>query len=336
DRLEPGPTQFGDNGPGLPVHDSIQRVLVTGAAGFIGRAVVAELRRAGLEPVTLDRDVTPPYASVDQPIPIDVVADLATADLDAALSEVDAVVHLAGTPGVQSSWAEGFETHVRNNLVATQRVCEAALRTDCQRVVVASSSSVYGDVERDLAREDDHLTPLSPYGASKAAVEHLLGAYAARGLSIAAMRYFTVFGPGQRPDMAINRLFRATVDGPAFPLRGTGEQCRSFTYVDDVAEATVRAVRRMGTSSVFNVGGGEVVSVRDLIKRIEALTGRTIRIEQLPPAPGDPGRTAADVTRAATELGWSATTSIDDGLAAQWHWHQRSATSPSTAPAYAT
>lgn len=302
---------------GEPIDPTIRRVLVTGAAGFIGRSVTQHLVDVGIEPLRLDRVECDP-----RPDSVSVTLDLVTADLHELLGEVDAVIHLAGTPGVQSSWAEGFEVHVRDNLLATQRLCEAALATDCRRVVVASSSSVYGDVVDGGALEDGPLAPLSPYGASKAAVEHLLHAYEARGLSVAAMRYFTVYGPWQRPDMAIHRLFRAALGGPAFPLRGSGEQRRSFTFVDDVADATVRAVRRQTPHSVFNIGGGEVISVRDLIDRIEHLTGRSIAIEQLPPSPGDPRRTAADVSRARAELGWNATTSIDDGLRAQWAWHE--------------
>lgn len=303
-----------------PIDDRIQRVLVTGASGFIGRAVVERLRCEGLEALRLDRDSEPPYP-VAFPAPVDVMADLAAADLDSVFASVDAVIHLAGTPGVQSSWADGFEAHVRNNLVATQRVCEAALRTSVRRVVVASSSSVYGEVTNPLANETDPLAPLSPYGASKAAVEHLLGAYAARGLSVAALRYFTVYGPWQRPDMAINRMFRAAVGGPAFPLRGDGRQARSFTYVHDVAAATVSAVQRHPESRVFNIGGGELVSVRQLLHRVESLTGVHVPLEQLPPAPGDPARTAANVERARRELGWAPTTQIHDGLVAQWRWH---------------
>ncbi|MEM1331842.1 MAG: NAD-dependent epimerase/dehydratase family protein [Actinomycetota bacterium] len=314
--------------------ENIRRVLVTGAAGFIGRAVGRRLTDRGLSVVRLDRAVRAPYIADDDAAghaDIDVVADLADladAELDAVLSDVDAVIHLAGTPGVQTSWADGFQVHVRNNLVATQRLCESATRTGCGRLVVASSSSVYGHVDRDLARETDSLTPLSPYGASKAGAEHILGAYAARGLSVAALRYFTVYGPWQRPDMAIHRLFRSALGGPAFPLRGDGEQRRSFTFVDDVADATVRSVLRHTPSGVFNVGGGEVVSVRDLIASIEELTGESLRIEQLPPAAGDPGRTAADVTRARDELGWEPTTGIADGLRAQWWWHLSRTSSP--------
>lgn len=305
-------------GPQL-IEPSIERVLVTGASGFIAQAVVDRLQREDREAITLDRSV--PADSGRHAV--DHVADLVDLDLDPIVGSVDAVIHLAGTPGVQSSWADGFDLHVRNNLVATQRLCESALRTECQRIVIASSSSVYGSVARGLVDEDRAPTPLSPYGASKAATEHLVGAYAARGLSVIPLRYFTVYGPWQRPDMAIHRMFRAALGGPAFPLRGDGLQARSFTAVDDVAAATVTATRRnLPTGLPINIGGSDVTSLNELLQRIEVLTGRPVPIEQLPAAPGDPARTAANLSRAASLLGWSPSITIDDGLAGQWEWHR--------------
>lgn len=301
------------------IDSRIERVLVTGAAGFIAQSVVTRLRTVGLTPVTLDRVVP----SDDGRCQIDQHVDLIDADLEPILAEVDAVIHLAGTPGVQSSWADGFDLHVRNNLVATQRLCEAALRTSCRRLVIASSSSVYGSVDDGLVHESRPPAPLSPYGASKAATEHLVTAYASRGLEVTPLRYFTVYGPWQRPDMAIHRMFRAALGGPAFPLRGDGTHARSFTAVEDVAVATVEAVRRTTPSAMpINVGGTDVVSVRALLDRIERLTGTTVPIEHLPAAPGDPARTAADVGRAAALLGWRPNTSIDEGLQHQWAWHR--------------
>lgn len=309
----------------------MERVLVTGAAGFIAPAVRAAFHRAGVATIGLDRVPVDrrslAAAGLDPaPLVVDIVDDLISIDLEGVLSGVDAVVHLAGTPGVQSSWADGFDGHVRNNLLTSQRLCEAALATGRQRLVVASSSSVYGDVPTGAVREGDVVRPLSPYGASKAAMEHLVGAYVERGLSVTPLRMFTVYGPGQRVDMAFHRMFRASIGGPPFPLRGDGSQARSFTFVDDIAAAMVSATRRPLRPGVpINLGGTEVASIREVLDRVGVMVGRPVPIEQLPDAPGDPGRTAADVSRAATLLDWHPTTTLGDGLAAQWRWHRRRA-----------
>ncbi len=304
----------------------ITRVLVTGAAGFIAPVVRTVLHRRGITSIGLDREPHLRFAvgSAGRALPrVDLVADLVDTDLESLIADVDAVIHLAGTPGVQTSWDGGFETHVRNNLVATQRLCEAALQVGLQRLVVASSSSVYGNVANGDVAETDPLHPLSPYGASKAAMEHLVGVYAARGLSVTPLRFFTVYGPGQRPDMAFHRLFQAALGGPAFPLRHDGSQQRSFTYIDDIAEATARvALTELEPGLPLNLGGTETLALSDVISRIEALSGRSIPIDQRDAAPGDPSRTAADIERARSLLGWEPTTKIDEGLSQQWHWHQ--------------
>ncbi len=299
------------------------RILVTGAAGFIGGAVIAECRRRGVRATGLDRSGHPPYEAPLRAEPVvDHVVDLVDADLDPLLAGVDAVIHLAGTPGVQSSWSTGFDHHVRNNLVATQRLCEAALRCGVGRVIVASSSSVYGNVPSGSVAESSPLQPISPYGASKAAMELLAGSYVERGLSVTPLRYFTVYGPWQRPDMAIHRMIRAALGGPAFGQRGDGTRSRSFTYVDDVATATVDAAfADLPSGAPVNIGGTHIATVRELVDRVSELTGRPVPVEVLPPAPGDPDRTSADIGRAERWLGWTPRTGLDDGLGRQWAWH---------------
>ncbi|MEM9040100.1 MAG: NAD(P)-dependent oxidoreductase [Actinomycetota bacterium] len=302
----------------------LRRVVVTGVAGFIGPVVRERLIQRGVDVVGIDRVDQERYPLTGASRSgVDVVGDLVDLDeLDDVVGQADAIVHLAGTPGVQTSWATGFDQHVRNNVVATQRLCESALRVGGRKIVVASSSSVYGNVANGRVREDQPLTPLSPYGASKAAMEHLVGAYVARGLAVTPMRFFTVYGPGQRPDMAIHRMFRAALGGSTFPQRGAGDQARSFTFVDDVAEAVCRAVERDLPRGVpVNVGGDFVEDVRGLLARIGRIAGHEVPVELVPGAPGDPARTSADASRAQQLLDWAPSTELDDGLAAQWRWH---------------
>jgi nucleoside-diphosphate-sugar epimerase len=244
--------------------------------------------------------------------------DLLEVDPSEVLGDCDRVIHLAGRPGVQTSWGTGFAEHLSANTLLTQRLLEAALVTRPERVVLASSSSVYGNIPEGLAHEDRVLKPLSPYGVSKAAVETLMGAYVARGASVVALRFFTVYGRGQRPDMALHRIIEAGLGGPAFELRGSGCQARDFTHVDDVAaaiEASLFAPVAPGT--VCNVGAGRPVSLTELISTVERQLGREVPVTRVPAANGDPSRTAADPVRARRLLGWSPSVSLEDGVADQ-------------------
>ena len=284
------------------------RVLVTGGAGFIGNAVVRHLLDRGDRVTVVDAMPGPrqhrALAATSSRVDL-VVDDLRGLDLDALLARHDLVVHLAGRPGVQTSWAEGFRDHLDHNVEATHRLLESALRTRVRRLVLASSSSVYGDVPTGAAHEDLPTRPLSPYGASKAAMELLAGVYASRGVPLTVLRYFTVVGPRQRPDMALHRMIDATRTGRPFPLRGDGSQVRDFTGVDDVARATVAAaVADLPSGTVLNIGGGAPVSVRELLKMVRAETGCAVPVTRVPAVPGDPARTASDCRRAAQLLGW--------------------------------
>jgi UDP-glucuronate 4-epimerase len=243
--------------------------------------------------------------------------DLAEEDLE--LDGVDGVFHLAGQPGVRS-FGDVFEDYARRNLLASRRVFETAAAAGV-RVVFASSSSVYGDAESYPTREDADLRPISPYGITKAGCEQLAYAYGKEfGLDAVLLRYFTVYGPRQRPDMALARIVAALARGAAFELYGDGLQSRSFTYVADGVEATIAAMERAQAGALYNVGGGAEATMREAIATLERLSGRTLELVEQPAAAGDVRRTSADTRRIEQDLGWRATTALDDGLRAQWEW----------------
>jgi nucleoside-diphosphate-sugar epimerase len=229
------------------------------------------------------------------------------------------VFHLAGQPGVKS-FGGVFPVYVRQNVLASQRLFEAAAAAGT-RAVLASSSSVYGDAETYPTPEDAAPRPLSPYGITKLACEHLAEAYRKEfGLDVATVRYFTIYGPRQRPDMAFTKMTSCLAEGRAFELFGDGSQSRSFTYVDDAVDATVATMERAPSGAVYNVGGGTEVSMLEAIEVLGAIAGRRLELVRSPRREGDARRTAADTTRIGAELGWQPTTSFEDGLAAQWRW----------------
>jgi nucleoside-diphosphate-sugar epimerase len=295
-----------------------RKYIVTGAAGFIGSHLAETLLAAGAEVVGIDSftDYYDPVLKAENAASLDIRRlDLAEDSLD--FSGFDGVFHLAGQPGARS-FGPGFAKYLRGNLLASQRVFEAAVR-DGARVVCASSSSIYGASETYPTPETTAPAPLSPYGVSKLAVEHLASAYERSfGLDVVTLRYFTVFGPRQRPDMAFTRIALALAEGQAFELYGDGSQRRSFTYVSDVVEATVAAMD--GGSGTYNVGGAHEASVREVISAFERLAGRELDVREHPAIPGDPRRTSADTTRIRSDLGWQPKVSLEDGLQAHWEW----------------
>jgi nucleoside-diphosphate-sugar epimerase len=296
------------------------KYVVTGAGGFIGSQLAEKLLEAGHEVVAVDcfTDYYDPGLKEENAAGLDVVrVDLADEDLD--LDGVDGVFHLAGQPGVRS-FGDVFEEYVRRNLLASRRVFEAAAGAGV-RVVFASSSSIYGDAERYPTPEQTEPRPISPYGITKLGCEQLAHAYAQGfGLDAVVLRYFTFYGPRQRPDMALARIVDALARGSSFELYGDGLQSRSFTYVADGVEATVAAMERAPAGSVYNVGGGEEATMREVIATLERVSGRTLDLVESPAAAGDVRRTSADATWIQRDLGWRATTTLEDGLRAQWEW----------------
>ncbi len=293
--------------------------IVTGAAGFIGSHLAERLLAHGHEVRGVDcfTDYYDPALKRENAGSLDVLElDLAEADLD--LSGVDCVFHLAGQPGARS-FGPIFAEYLRRNTLATQRLFETAAGAGV-RVVYASSSSVYGDAETYPTSETTLPRPNSPYGITKLACEYLAAAYGRSfGLDAVGLRYFTVYGPRQRPDMAFARVVAALVEGSPFELFGDGGQSRSFTYVADVVDATIAATTAPA-GSLYNVGGGAESTMRSAIDLLEGLSGRTLDLRRGPPARGDMLRSRADTTLIARDLGWQATTSLEDGLRTQWAW----------------
>ena len=292
------------------------RYLVTGAAGFVGSHLAERLVAAGHDVLGVDSftDYYDPERKRENARDLDVLeADLVSADLEPLLDGVDGVFHLAGQPGVRASFGPGFEAYVERNVRASGRVFETAARRRV-RVVYASSSSVYGDAESYPTREDARPRPISPYGVTKLCVEHLAYAHASTtGLEAVGVRYFTVYGPRQRPDMAFTSLLEALADGGPFHLFGDGTASRSFTFVGDAVDATVAAMERGRPGELYNVGGGEEATMADAIALAEEISGRTLALERHAAAAGDVRRTRADVEKAEAELGWHPTTSLADG-----------------------
>jgi nucleoside-diphosphate-sugar epimerase len=296
------------------------RYVVTGAAGFIGSHLSEALIDRGHDVLGIDcfTDYYDPALKEQNAAGLDVArVDLAEEDLD--LRGVDGVFHLAGQPGVRS-FGEVFEEYARRNLLASRRVFETAAAAGV-RVVFASSSSVYGDAERYPTPEDAEPRPISPYGITKLGCEQLAHAYAKGfGLEAVVLRYFTFYGPRQRPDMALARIVDALARDAAFELYGDGLQSRSFTYVADGVDATIAAMENAPVGSLYNVGGGAEATMRDVIQTLERVSARTLDLVERPAAAGDVRRTSADTTRIENDLGWRATTSLEDGLRAQWEW----------------
>lgn len=299
------------------------RLFLTGGAGFIGSHLAEALLAGGHEVLGVDcyTDYYERARKERNAAGLDVLdADLAVAPLESILSGVDGIFHLAGQPGVRASWGESFQLYLDRNVRATQRVFEAAAEAGV-RVVFASSSSVYGDAERYPTPEDVQPQPISPYGITKLACEHLAAAIGkARGLDAVLLRYFTVYGPRQRPDMAFTAMLEALARGERFRLFGDGSAARSFTYVADAVAATIAAMERGRSGEVYNVGGGDEATMSEAIALAEEISGRTLELERMAAAAGDVRRTKADVTKAGAELGWAPATPLREGMQAQWNW----------------
>ena len=310
---------------------------MTGAAGFVGSHLVDALLQQGADVIALDRfsDYYAEAIKRDNLVSASSHSafelredDLASADLRPLLADVDVVFHLAAQAGVRASWGAEFAGYLHDNLMATQRLLEAAVGLPRPpRIVYSSSSSVYGNADRVPTSEDDLPAPHSPYGVTKLAAEHLCRLYGANlGVDTVSLRYFTVYGPRQRPDMAFHRLCEAALGGDPFTLLGDGSQIRDFTYVGDVVRANLMAAAAdVPSGTCVNVAGGTQISLRQVIERVSSLAGRELPVIRRGSQRGDVRRTGGSTERARAVLGWEPEVSIDEGLERQFDHHARRA-----------
>ena len=306
------------------------KALVTGAAGFIGSHLTAALLDRGAEVTGLDcfTDYYPRFikemnlgVNAGRPGFRFIGGSLQHADLAALLADKTHVFHLAAQAGVRKSWGSDFRIYTDNNVDATQRLLEACVGRRLHRVVYASSSSVYGDNVSIPMREDALPQPVSPYGVTKLAGEQLCYLYHANhGVPATSVRYFTVYGPRQRPDMAFHKFIRAALRSDAITLYGDGEQTRDFTFVTDAVEATIAAGDRGALGVAYNVGGGSRVSVNQLFEIIARIHGQPLNIQREAAQKGDMRDTFADTTRARADLGFAPKVSLEQGLEAEYRW----------------
>jgi UDP-glucose 4-epimerase len=307
------------------------RALVTGCAGFIGSQLTESLLSdghgvVGVDALTDTYDSAVKLGNLERANEFDLfrflAIDLTQTRLSPLVEECDAIFHLAAEPGVRTSWGDRFEAYTRNNVLATQRLLEAARRWPDKRVVFASSSSIYGDAELLPTPEEVLPRPYSPYGVTKLAAEHLCALYQGNyGVQTVVLRYFSVYGPRQRPDMAFHRFCRAAFRREPLTVFGDGEQTRDFTFVADVVAATrAAAISPAASGRVYNVGGGSRVSVNEALEFIASFVGHPLEVRRLESEKGDVRNTGADTSRAQQDLGFSPTTSVEAGLQAEFEW----------------
>ena len=312
--------------------DDRGHVVVTGVAGFIGSHLAEALLSQGWDVVGIDA-FTDYYATTDKWSNLAgllerpgfelVQADLATVDVQDRLQGAAVVFHQAAQPGVRTSWGHEFASYVHHNVLGTQRLLEGCIRAAVPRLILASSSSVYGNAPSYPTTEDATTRPVSPYGVSKLAAEHLCLAYADAGrfsMRVAVLRYFTVYGPRQRPDMGFRRFMEAALAGRPVVVYGDGEQTRDFTYVDDIVRANLLAMDAPIHGQAINIGGGRRVTLNETLELIGQTTGKRLHIDRRPAPPGDVRHTGADGTRAEALLGYRPRTDLAAGLAAQAAW----------------
>ncbi len=306
------------------------RALVTGVAGFVGSTLAERLVDGGADVVGVDcfTDYYPRPMKERNLAALRgherfrfVESRVQDADLGALLADRTHLFHLAAQAGVRKSWGRDFAVYLENNIAATQVLLEACKGLALDRIVYASSSSVYGDDTPMPFHEDAVPRPISPYGVSKLAGEQLCYLYHVNfGLPTVSLRYFTVYGPRQRPDMGFHRFLRATIRGEPITVYGDGEQTRDFTFVADAVGATIAAATRGVPGRVYNIGGGSRVSINQVFEMIGRVTGSQPRLHLDPAQKGDMRHTYADTSRARCDLAFAPTVGLEEGLAAEYRW----------------
>jgi UDP-glucose 4-epimerase len=305
-------------------------MLVTGVAGFIGSHLAEKLLAQGHEVVGVDNflDNYPRHFKANNLTALAghskftfIDADLLKADLKNLLRDVFCVFHLAAQPGVRSSWGADFRRYTENNIMATQLLLETAKDLKLAKFVYASTSSVYGDTDDLPMREEGGARPVSPYGATKLAAEHLCHLYwRAFGVPTVALRFFTVYGPRQRPDMFFHILMRALLRGEEVPLYDDGEQTRDFTFCADIVDGVIAAGSYPGQGEVFNLGGGSQVSLNHAIELAQKIAGRKVRLRRFDRQKGDVRHTSARLDEAKNKLGYAPKVPLEQGLREEWQW----------------
>jgi len=306
------------------------KCFVTGAAGFIGSTLSEKLLSIGHSVTGVDcftdyydiglkkKNLLNLSAQKDFELIEENILDV---DLESALDGVDVIFHQAAQAGVRASWGSDFSIYTSLNVLGTQRLLEACKARNITKFVYASSSSVYGDTPDIPMKETSYLQPVSPYGVSKLAAEHLCYLYYKNfGVPTVSLRYFTVFGPRQRPDMSFNRFIRATLLGEKISLYGDGEQTRDFTFISDIVDANIAAMERGEGGSVFNIGGGVRVSMNKVIEMLEEVIGKKMTIDRKETQKGDMRHTYADTTMAQKKLLYRPKVSLKEGLKKEAVW----------------
>ena len=304
--------------------------LVTGCAGFIGSWLSERLLELGHRVIGVDCFIDY-YPRGMKEMNLENLRDnenflfipysLLNLDLNEILKDVDYVFHQAAQAGVRHSWGRNFGVYTDNNILATQRLLEACRNSDVKKVIYASSSSVYGDTDSLPMKESDLPKPVSPYGVSKLAGEHLCHLYHKNyGINSMSLRYFTIYGPRQRPDMAFNRFTRAILDDKEILVYGNGKQTRDFTYVSDAIEANILAMKSKKEGGVYNIAGGSRITVNNCIKVLEEIIGKNAIVRNTEYQKGDVKHTYADTSRAAKDLGYKPKVSLREGLEKEVEW----------------
>lgn len=306
------------------------KYLVTGCAGFIGSNIIDDLIADGHDVIGID-SFSPYYdQAVKRENIVDakhsssfqlIEGDINRLDLGNIVSKVDYIIHEAGQPGIRSSWGPSFRDYVENNVMATQQLLEACKQSTVKKVVIASSSSVYGTATTKPLTESDPTKPESPYGVTKLAVEKLSLAYHLNFvIPVVLLRYFTVYGPRQRPDMAMRKFIDAIVSSKKIAVYGDGSQQRDFTYVDDACAGTINAAEKAEAGSILNIGSGRTVSLMDVIRTIEAVAGTSFDIAFEPHQKGDVKNTMADITKARNMIGYNPASDLRKGIEKEYLW----------------
>ena len=306
------------------------QIVVTGAAGFIGSSLSEKLLALGHEVSGIDclTDYYPPEIkrqnieeALKNPRFSLIERDILEVDLPKLLDGSEVIFHQAAQAGVRASWGQSFETYTNNNVLATQRLLEAAKELPIKRFVFASSSSIYGDAQNIPVTEKEPTRPISPYGVTKLAAENLCRLYYKNfGVPAVSLRYFTVFGPRQRPDMAFHRFIKAMFSDKPISVFGGGEQTRDFTFIEDIVAANILAMEKGSDGSVYNIGGGSRITLNDAIALLEGIIGKKAKRDETASKKGDVLHTWSDTTLAQTELGFNPQYDVEKGLRKEVEW----------------